>query len=542
MDMTEGQGGLAVKGQPNNQSLLRLLILDESTSEAQALIELMRSFGYAVTAALIKSPLEFQAALKKQEWDLAIAAGTAGAFGLKQALALLAHAKLDLPVILLADDDDEQRLADAFSTGLRAVVPKERTVLLQWTVQRELRDLAQRRARHHYEKMFRQSERRCQGLLASSRHAIACLRGGKMLYRNRAFERLAREQSVKTVLDLIHPDDRSAFDSMIKAVETGRNLSDSLEVRLANAAGTAHLYVAEVMAAQINEQPCAQLTLSLKRAPAPALVAAAAVAEPAKETPAANSQDRAMRDQVAAAIAANRFRLVYQPIVPLHAQPAENYEVLMRMLDDKGEEVPPAQFMPAADAAGLMPDIDRLIIRAALQTLVQQHADGKETSLLIKLSEASLHDPGLVDWLGEQLHECHLPGDTVIFELREAAVLPRLERAKAVVAGLKQLHCRTALGHFGASPQSLDCLEQLRVDFVKLSGALVDNLGTDPKCQAMVRAVVQMAHDLGTQAIATFIQDASNMASLWQCGVDYIQGYFLQAPEQDLSYNFSYQE
>ena len=80
------------------------------------------------------------------------------------------------------------------------------------------------------------------------------------------------------------------------------------------------------------------------------------------------------------------------------------------------------------------------------------------------------------------------------------------------------------------------------MDFVKLAGNFVDNLSGDSKSQAMVKAVVQTAHDLGTLTVATFVQDASKMATLWQCNVDYIQGYFLQAPDEDMSYNFSEQD
>jgi PleD family two-component response regulator len=262
----EGQARLALKPQTDNQGLLRLLILEESNSEAQALIDLMRAFGHAVTAALIKSPLEFQAALKKQEWDLVICARTGAAFGPKQALALLGHAKVDLPVILLGDDSDEQRLAEAFNAGVRAVVPRSRHVLLQGTVQRELRDLAQRRAHRYCESMLRHSERRCQRLLESSRHAIACLRNGRLLYRNLAFECLAREHGAKTVLDLVRPEQRPRFEAMIKGIETGRILSVALELTLANAKGTPQVYVAELMAAQVHEQACVQLTLAVNRA------------------------------------------------------------------------------------------------------------------------------------------------------------------------------------------------------------------------------------------------------------------------------------
>ena len=93
--MAEGQTGLAIKPQANGQSILRLLILEESASEAQALIDPLRELGYALTAARVKSPLEFQAALKKQDWDLIIAPFALPNFTAKQALALLTHAKMD---------------------------------------------------------------------------------------------------------------------------------------------------------------------------------------------------------------------------------------------------------------------------------------------------------------------------------------------------------------------------------------------------------------------------------------------------------------
>ena len=261
-----------------------------------------------------------------------------------------------------------------------------------------------------------------------------------------------------------------------------------------------------------------------------------------KDTHPVSSDIPGMLQLLRGALMENRFRLVYQPIVPLHAQPAERYEALIRMIDENGKEIPPASFIPAAENAGLMPEIDRWVIRESMQILVKQHGDNKETSLLVKLSEDSINDQTLIPWINEQLNEFHLPGDTLIFEIKEACVMHQPETVKQLINRLKQLHCRTALGHFGSDPRSLDYLEQLNVDFVKLAGTFVDNLSGDSKSQAMVKAVVQTAHDLGTLTVATFVQDASKMATLWQCNVDYIQGYFLQAPEEDMSYDFSEQD
>ncbi len=562
--MAEGQTGLAIKPQTGGQGILRLLVLEESASEAQSLIDPLRDAGYAITAARVKSPLEFQAALKKQEWDLIIAPFALPNFTVKQALALLAHAKMDIPFIVVSDNVSDDELSEALHHGARALIKKGLTYHLLLTVQRELRDLAQRRARHYYEKMFRESERRCQSLLESSADAIACVRNGKTLSSNATFDRLlgkGKEQGPKNIFDLIHPDDRQRFEELLIGVETGKNLSDKAELRILDTNGKPLPTKVEAMVAHVNEQQCAQISINIGQAAgtmqAPQQTPAAAAgptakpkdsplttpASPGKDTAQSGSQvsdaDLTMQQKIRDALAQNQFRLVYQPIVPLHAQPAENYEVLTRMIDDNGEEIAPANFMPTAERSGLMVEIDRWIIRAAMQTLATLHSQKKETSLLIKLSEDSLVDTSLAPWIGALLQEFHLPGDTIIFEIKEACVIPRLEAAKQLIASLKQLHCRTALGHFGADPQSLDRLEQLHVNFVKLAGSFVDKLSSDPKSQAMVKAVVQTAHDLGSLTIATFVQDASKMATLWQCNVDYIQGYFLQAPDQDMSYNFS---
>ncbi len=556
--MAEGQTGLAIKPQANGQSILRLLILEESASEAQALIDPLRELGYALTAARVKSPLEFQAALKKQDWDLIIAPFALPNFTAKQALALLTHAKMDVPFIVLAEDIKDEEISEALRCGARALIGKNQPEHLQLTVQRELRDLAQRRARHHYEKMFRESERRCKTLLESSRNAIACVRNGKILYSNPSFARLTsklKEQGIKDIVGLVHPDDRQRFGELLLGIETGKNLSDKTELQILDANDKPMAAKVEAMAAHVNEQQCAQVSFTINSGPSlastpppkqetpqphkPAAGPEAVKQSAAKERAAAGDADPAIVQKIRDALAADRFRLVYQPIVPLHAQPAENYEVLTRMLDENGEEIAPANFMPAAETAGLMTDLDRWIIRAAMQTLVKQHSQKKETSLLVKLSEESLGDQSLVPWIGELLQEYHLPGDTLIFEIKEAFILHRLDETTQLIDGLRQLHCRTALGHFGADPQSLDCLEKLRVNFVKLAAKFVDDLSEDAKSQAMVKAVVQTAHDVGTQTIAAFVQDASKMATLWQCNVDFIQGYFLQAPDEDLSYNFS---
>lgn len=698
--MSEGLAGLAEQARQNGQSVLRLLILEESASGAQVLIDPLRQIGYAVTAARVKSPLEFQVALKKQEWDIVLVPVQLASFPAKQAIALLKHAKADIPVVIISKECTDEEMIDALQHGAGAVVRTNNPAQLQLVIDRELRDLAHRRARHYYEHMFRESERRCHALLESAHHAIACMRAGKIIYGNPAFKRLIKEGDGDTpaLTALIHADDRQAFVDTVKRINHQIANVDRLELRLSAPDGRYCKTVVEVSLAHINGQQCVQLVftpdgdtqpaavsapaavrqdtnglvsageilgtldslLKTKKIPALAFahieldrfetlydhlgteqaetivqavadlimnavggeaklsrpsahtfnvllpriesaaaenlantiredianqtwpsqgqnisltcsigislpsaatkqgIAVLAEADNAcqfakqaggnrvqiadatqKSSPRGEDQALATRQRVRNALANNRFRIVYQPIVNLHAQPFECYDVLTRMLDDAGKELMPADFMPAAEQAGLMTALDRWVIQAALRILATQRANQKETSFIIKLSADSLSDPTLVPWLAKQFQELHVPGDTVIFEIKETCAAHRLPATKQLIQSLKQLGCRTALGQFGTDPRSLDHLEQLRVDFVKLASSFVDKLPGDLKEELPIKSVVQAAHDLGILTIATCVQEASKMTALWQCNVDYILGFFLQAPEQDLSYNFN---
>lgn len=559
--MSEGQAGLAIKPQLNNQGILRLLILEESTSEAQALIDPLRDAGFAVTAVRAKSPLEFQAALKKQEWDVILSPPSIAGFKAKQALALLTHAKMDIPFIIVSNHFEDEEFSEALRCGARALIKRNQSDQLILTIQRELRDLGMRRARHHYEKMFRQAERRCHALLESSGNAITCVRNGKVIYSNPAFNILVgkgKERIITNIIGIIHPNDRERFEQLLKGIEDGEYPSDKVDLRVLDESDKPQRAKIEAMVAYVNEQLCAQVTINLddgadatakQTTPNPSIEIhdETQSQDTTKHTSSTDiapntNDDPDMQQRIRDALSNNRLRMVYQPIVPLHAQPAEKYEVLIRMIDENGEEVPPAEFMPVAEKGGLMREIDRWVICTAMQILVKRHGENKETSLFVKLSEDSLSDRTLVPWINESLSEFHLPGDTLIFEIKESYVLHQPEMAKQLIDELKQLHCGTAIGHFGSDPRSLDQLEQLRVDFVKLAGTFVDKLDNDPKSQAMIKAVVQTAHDLGTLTVATFVQDAIQMTTLWQCNVDLIQGYYLQGPDEDMSYNFSEQE
>jgi len=235
----------------------------------------------------------------------------------------------------------------------------------------------------------------------------------------------------------------------------------------------------------------------------------------------------------------DKFYLVYQPIVSLHGDTCENYEVLLRLLDVNDNEVLPEQFLPAADHAGLLTEIDRWVIQNAMQRLSEEQSKNRQTKFYIKITGTSLCDNSLLPWISEQIKEQRLSGDSVIFELDEASAVMHLTQAKAFISGVKQLNCQVVLDHFGSGLNSIKNLKHLDVDYLKIDGSLISKLAQDNQHQETVQSIIQTAHSMGKLTIAEFVQDANSLALLWQFGVNYIQGHFLQEPSANLDYDFT---
>ena len=239
------------------------------------------------------------------------------------------------------------------------------------------------------------------------------------------------------------------------------------------------------------------------------------------------------------AIEQNSFYLSFQPIVSLHGDTCENYEVLLRLKGENDSEILPEQFLPAADHADLLPDIDRWVIQTAMQKLAEEGTSAHQRKFFIKLTGASLCDNSLLPWISEQLKSQRISGDLIIFELDEASAVMHLTQAKAFINGVKQLNCQVVLEHFGSGLNSIKNLKHLDANYLKIDGSLISNLAQDEQHQETVQSIIQTAHSMGKLTIAEFVQDANSLALLWQFGVNYIQGHFLQEPSTNLDYDFS---
>ena len=239
-------------------------------------------------------------------------------------------------------------------------------------------------------------------------------------------------------------------------------------------------------------------------------------------------QDRLWVQQIKSALMENRFRLVQQPIASLVGDDLGMYDVLVRMLDAQGQEVLPSVFMPAAERNDLMKNIDRWVIGAAMSFC----ASRKPGALFVRLSQDTLSDAALPGWLGEQLKKIRIEPARIVFQIREEAAAQQIKEAVALHKALSDRGFRFALEGFGMGRDTEQLLNHLKPDFVKIHGALMQGLSADQDKQARVKATVELARKCKAITIGERVQDANTMAVLWQLGVEFIQGYFVNAPEE----------
>lgn len=232
--------------------------------------------------------------------------------------------------------------------------------------------------------------------------------------------------------------------------------------------------------------------------------------------------------RIKAALMENRFRLMQQPIASLLGQERGMYDVLVRMIDEQGAELLPAEFMAAAERNDLMKNIDRWIIGAAMSVC----ASRKVEQLFVRLSRDSVRDKSLLQWLANQLKAARIDPAHIVFQISEQTAAEYLADATDLVNGLRKAGFLFAIEHFGTGRDPQRLLTHLPANYVKVDGTLMQGLSVDQALQQRVREYVDLARSRQMSTIAERVEDANTMAVLWQLGIEFIQGYFVNEPEQ----------
>ena len=237
--------------------------------------------------------------------------------------------------------------------------------------------------------------------------------------------------------------------------------------------------------------------------------------------------DKIWVKHIKSALMENRFRLVQQPIASLLGEDKGMFDVLVRMLDEQGGEVLPAEFIAAAERNDLMKNIDRWVIGASMSFA----ANRKATAIFVRVSKDTVLDKSVLPWLETQLKSLKIEPKRLCVQVTEDLATQYVRQTKELADQLRKMGSRFALEHFGTGRDPLKLLADITMDFIKIDGSLMQGLSTNQIQQQRVKGLVEAAKRRKIETVAERVEDANTMAVLWQLGIEFIQGYFVNAPE-----------
>ncbi len=689
---------------------IRLLILNDSQSEAERLISMLHNAGRSSRAQHVDSEERLGKLLQEQAWDLIIGHDKTTNVSPESAIRQIRRLNRDVAVILQTDDETNASVVEGMKLGAADVVRLDDDQHLLLVIQREMENREQRQQRRIADRRFREAERRSQALLDSSRDAIAYVQDGLYLYANESFAELfgyddRDDIDCLPIMDMVADKDHKQLKQFLKnftlkgddaettkvefegvkhngetthisldvsratydeepciqfvaragVAETSEELEaqiaqikwqdlatglynrqylvDRLENMLASdggkqpsEAGLIYIdidnYAEQVQAAfgvagadmalsdlaallrehvQDNDllarfgdstftllapnikpdtavlraekicqaiedhivdvdgktiQMTASIGVSLindTSSSAESVIeqAASAMEKVRAENqgngarlyePEISADERKERDvmaEVQQALDNDRFRLLFQPIINLRGSDDEYYEVLLRLLNGKGEEVSPTEFLDAAAKMNVIQKIDRWVILESIKMLSQHRSKGNHTKLIINLSGQSLCDESLPPWLRVAFKAAKLPSDAIVFQAGEVDITNHLTAAKAFATHLEKLDTCLSISGFGCSLNPFNVFKHVPLGFVKVDGSFTQDIQNNNESPDTLVEMIKSLHEEEVTTVVPFVENASVLATLWQAGVHYIQGYYLQEPSKSMDYDFN---
>lgn len=689
----------------SQDAALRLMIVDDSPEAAEAIVSTLRNAGIAVRPLRPASADEFTAMLAAQPADVVVAQVDSAVLPLATVVQQVTATGKDMPVLAVCDAIDQDTWVQAIGTGARALAAREPAPLLLALVRDAWTDLEARRAQRRLEARLRETERRCDALIDSSRDPIAYVHEGMHIRANQAYLEMFGYDDFEDIegmslLDMVAPQHVEEFRQLLKSLAQGEAPPPRHELQARDIEGNVFPAAMEFIQAQYEGEPCVQVVIrrqeldpelaqeieelrqrdlatglynraTFLHALEGAVEAAARgsaqhgllLVEPdhyqhlladigldsaddllasaaSRLTAAAEGLDavaarfgehtlallvrntdhagtEAAANRVLAAFAAdlfeigarssvitasigavqvgekiasvsqvlakateavasasatggNRFELFdpsavdraeeehiqawvtrlrdaldnegfvlhYQPVISLQGDTGPVYEAFLRLKGADGELIKPLSFLQIAEEHGLLWEIDHYVVGRAIAVIGERIRTNRPTTLLVKVSQASLADDSLTRYIGEQLLAHGVPGEYLVLELAEAKVFTHLKAAQAFAAAAARLDCRIALENFGAGLDSFQLLAHLKPNMLKIDPGFTEDLTGNADNQTRVREIAAKARELGIRTMADFISDAATMSVLFGTGVDYVSGNFLAPSGPDMTYDF----
>ena len=688
----------------DQDNALRLMVVDDSMEDAEAIVSTLRNAGIAVRPLRPATSEELAGMLAGQGIDMVLAAVDATGIALEDVSQQLLASGKDVPLLAVTGSIDSETFKFAHGHGVRRIVLRDNSQLLLGAVRDERNDLDARRALRRLEVRIRETERRCDALIDSSRDPIAYIHEGMHIRANGAYLEMFGYDSFDDVegislLDMVASQHVEEFKDLLKRMAKGEPPPARHELEARDIEGNGFPASMEFTHAQYEGEPCLQVIFrreetdpelarqveelrqrdqvtgllnrptflrrledavsnaadaggrhgllmiepdnyqnllqeigldaadDLAQAAAELLLACVGegavtarysehrlavlvpdadygvTTELAKQLLAAFSGnmfhvgrhsvvitvsiggvqigekiasvsqvlakadegvhtaagvggnrheifdpgavDRAEEEHIRAWVARlrdaldnNGFVLHYQPVISLHGDSGAVYESLLRLDDGKGELVKPLEFLQIAEEQGLLWEIDHHVVGRAIARIGERMKADKPTTLLVKISQASLHDDSLVRYIGEQLAQHGVPGEYLVLQLPEAKVFTHLKAVRDFAEAIGKYDCRLALSQFGVGLDSFQLLSHLQPHLLKLDRSFSEELAQNADNQQRVNEIATKAREMGIRTVVEHIQDAASMSILFGAGVDYAQGNFLAGTGPEMTYDF----
>lgn len=241
--------------------------------------------------------------------------------------------------------------------------------------------------------------------------------------------------------------------------------------------------------------------------------------------------------RIEAALASGKFHIVFQPIVNLHADASENYEVLVRMTAEDNAVISAGEFMSAAEESGQARHIDRAVAEQVVASLRTSVAGGKQRRFFFNVSHWTVRDAEFIPYVTERLAAADLAGRYLNFEIDESTLLKYPIETSQFVRAARKLGADLTVDNFTLA--SMQYLRKEPINFIKISGSLIQNIANDALNQNVVRTISWLAKSLERRTIAKYVESAETLSMLWKYEIDYVQGHYFQAPQAALEYDFA---
>ncbi len=234
------------------------------------------------------------------------------------------------------------------------------------------------------------------------------------------------------------------------------------------------------------------------------------------------------------ALASNLLQVRCQKIAPVNTPETNHphYEVLLGVLDDRGELTSPEAFIEAAEQFNRMPRVDRWVVDSTFEWM-EKNQDKLSIlhGLSINLSGHTINDDSFLQFLLDKISSSSVKAEKLCFEVTETATISNLNYAADFINEVKNIGCQFSLDDFGTGLASYEYLQKLPVDYLKIDGIFIKDIVTNINNYAMVKSINELGHFLGKETIAEFVENDDILDVLREIGVDHAQGYGIEKPK-----------